>query len=224
MSLPTIDKIIRSRRKSISLIIEPDGRLVVRAPLRVSSHEIQSLVEGHADWIRARQKIALEVCQQSAPKKYVQGEQFWYLGSLYPLEILPPTCQVLRFDQCFYMGSNALPRAAEVFTHWYRQQARQVITERVNWYAKQHSFSFQKIRISSARTRWGSCSSRGALSFAWRLVMAPLPVIDYVVVHELSHLRYKNHSKKFWLQVGTILPEYKLQVSWLKANGHLLSL
>jgi hypothetical protein len=99
-----------------------------------------------------------------------------------------------------------------------------VFTERVEWYAEEYGFEVKKIRISSARTRWGSYSQTGTLSLTWRLVMAPLDVIDYVVVHELCHLREMNHSKAFWEQVEAILPDYKQRRKWLKDNEKLLVL
>ena len=122
------------------------------------------------------------------------------------------------------LSRDALPKAPLVFKNWYRQQAAKILAERSQWYASRHGFAYQKIRISSALTRWGSCSSKGTLSFTWRLVMAPIPVIDYVVVHELVHLQVKNHSKEFWGRVELIMPDYKQKIKWLKENGHLLRL
>jgi len=100
----------------------------------------------------------------------------------------------------------------------------QVITERVQWYAAKHGLEYKQVKITSARTRWGSCNSRGTLSFSWRLVMAPVPVIDYVVVHELAHTVEKNHSKKFWAKVQIIMPDYQNRIEWLDKNGHLFNL
>jgi hypothetical protein len=111
-----------------------------------------------------------------------------------------------------------------VFKAWYRQQASRVISERVTGYAAQNGFSYQRVNITGARTRWGSCSARGSLNFTWRLVMAPIRVIDYVVVHELVHLKHKNHSKAFWDEVKRLMPEYQQQIKWLYEHGHTLRL
>lgn len=124
----------------------------------------------------------------------------------------------------FQLARIALDKAPIVFERWYREQAHKVISERVQWYAAKHGYSWKQIKITSARRRWGSCSAGGRLSFAWRLVMAPMPVIDYVLVHELVHLQVKNHSKKFWGRVGVIMPDYKQKIEWLEKNGHLLNL
>jgi predicted metal-dependent hydrolase len=110
------------------------------------------------------------------------------------------------------------------FENWYKERAKALIPRRVSQLAAQYGFEYQRIRITSARTRWGSCSSRGTLSFTWRLVMAPEEMIDYVIVHELVHLHIHNHSKEFWTKVGLIMPGYKAKRLWLKKNGPLLTL
>ncbi len=222
--LIVIDQVIRTRRKTIALIVRRDGSLVVRAPLRTTDETIRLLVEKKAGWITSRQELARSSYRQLKPKKYLSGEEFWYLGTLYPLEIIDRLRPPLELDGSFRLSRSALPKAAAVFERWYRQQAFQVLSERAQAIASRHGFSYKRIRISSARTRWGSCSSRGTLSFTWRLVMAPLPVIDYVVVHELVHLQLKNHSREFWRRVGTLMPDYKQEMEWLEANGDLLSL
>jgi predicted metal-dependent hydrolase len=219
-----IDQIIRSRRKTIALIIQPDGRLVVRAPLRVSNEAIRQLVEKKADWIKTKQAQIKSSPPPPAPKKYTTGEEFWYLGQLYPLEIVKAPRPALTLNGKFTLAQASLPNAPEVFEGWYKRQAALVLAERVQWYAAQHGFRYSKVRITSARTRWGSCSPLGTLSFTWRLVMAPLPVIDYVVVHELVHLQIKNHSKQFWAKVGMLMPDYPQRRKWLKTNQSSLTL
>lgn len=203
-----IDRIIRSRRKTIALIVQPDGKLIVRAPLRASPAAIRSLVEQKAGWIITKQRLAKSTYSPLVPKRYVRGEGFWYLGSIYPLEIVNAAPPPLTLDGTFRLAKSALPKAQLIFERWYKQQALDILTQTVQRRASQNGFHYASIRITSARTRWGSCSPRGTLSFTWRLIMAPLPVIDYVVVHELVHLEVKNHSKKFWAKVKSLLPDY----------------
>ena len=107
---------------------------------------------------------------------------------------------------------------------WPKTPVRLVLSEHIAFLAKKNELSCQKFRISSARTRWGSCSSTGTLSFTWRLVQAPLEGFDYVIVHELVHTQIRNHSPGFWHRLAESMPEYKRYVSWLKKNGRLLSL
>ncbi len=219
-----IDQIIRTKRKSIALIVEPDGRLVVRVPMRISDADIQTLVKQKERWIREKQKQVKDQSIKSKPKVYMDGEEFLYLGKSYQLKIVADLNPALVLSRKFYLSRWALPKAEIVFTEWYREQARAVISERVKLYAARQGFRYRKIRITSARTRWGSCSSMGNLNFTWRLVMAPPDVIDYVVVHELAHLRVNNHSKEFWNQVERIMPGYKQRLKWLKDNGRKLTL
>ena len=221
MSIP-IDRLVRSRRKTVAILIEPDGRLTVRAPLRLSEPRIQAFVESHAAWI-AKTLARLQAAPPAPIHHYVDGETFLYLGQAYPLYLVPARHPVLAFDgAAFRLARSSLPKAQEAFVRWYKQQARVYLTERVIAIAGKHTFRYQKIRISSARTRWGSCSSRGTLSFTYRLVMAPAEVLDYVVLHELVHTQIGNHSKTFWNKVGELMPDYRRRLAWLKTNGKFL--
>lgn len=105
---------------------------------------------------------------------------------------------------------------AKAVKDWYRQQAKALVAERVEFYRKQLGEEVQTVRIKDVRSRWGSCSSKRNLNFNWRLVMAPLEAVDYVVVHELCHLKEMNHSPAFWKLVEEIMPDYQRQRDWLK--------
>ncbi|HEX2981507.1 MAG TPA: SprT family zinc-dependent metalloprotease [Anaerolineaceae bacterium] len=208
MSWMKIDQLIRSKRKTIALIVERDGRLVVRAPLRIAEARIQAVVEQKAEWIRRKQAEAREAPPVSPPR-YVPGEEFPYLGRRYRLEIVDGALQPLSLDGCFRLDRRALPRAERIFQEWYRARACEILTERVRVLAARHGLRPKQVRITSARTRWGSCSAQGSLAFTWRLVMAPPEAIDYVVIHELAHLRVRNHSKAFWAEVERMMPEWR---------------
>jgi predicted metal-dependent hydrolase len=221
MSIP-IDRLVRSRRRTVALVIERDGSLTVRAPLRMAEGRIRDFVESHAGWIvknQARVRAALP----AAPKQFVEGETFLFLGREYPLTIVPRQRPALTFDgTAFRLAKSALPRAEEAFIRWYKEQAAALLFERVRMLGEMYGFRHKKLRISSARTRWGSCSSLGTLSFTYRLVMAPPEVVDYVVLHELVHTQVRNHSKTFWNRLGALMPDYKTRLGWLKKNGKYL--
>jgi predicted metal-dependent hydrolase len=208
----------------VALIIQPDGKLTVRAPLRMSEIEILKFVRAHDAWIKKTQ--ARINSSPSLPiKNFLSGESFPYLGKEYPLFVVAHQRTALIFsDSKFQLSDLYFQRARQAFIDWYKTQARIDISKRVASLASLHKFNYFKIRISSARTRWGSCSSAGTLSFTWRLVMAPLEIIDYVVLHELVHTQIRNHSRKFWYKLGEVLPEYKTYLYWLKQNGKLLTL
>lgn len=105
---------------------------------------------------------------------------------------------------------------------WYRRQAEQILAEKTAFYAERLGVSFADIRIKDQRSRWGSCSSKKNLNFNWRIIMAPEPVCDYVVIHEVCHLLHMDHSREFWKEVEGLCPEYRQYKSWLKEKGGLL--
>jgi predicted metal-dependent hydrolase len=218
-----INKLIRAKRRTIALIIERDGSLTVRAPKRVTLQDIHGFITEKTDWIlRSREKIKAIVPIRK--KEYADGERFLFLGTEYELRLVPPQRPVLKFDGGFTLSTSARERGEQMFTQWYKAQALTVFIERVSHYATLHGFEPKQVKVNSAKTRWGSCSANGTINFTWRLVMAPLEVIDYVVLHELAHLKVKNHSPRFWALVESICPEYKLQRQWLRQNGERLSL
>jgi len=218
-----IDKLIRSKRRTIALIIERDGSFTVRAPMRAPHAAIETFVQQKTDWItRTREKM--KSVQPILGKQYIDGEKFLLLGSSFDLKLVGLQKHSLHFNSGFTLRSAAQTKGEQVFTRWYKERALEIISERVKQYSQQYNFTPKQVKISSAKTRWGSCSSSGTLNFTWRLVMAPLDVIDYVVVHELVHLRVKDHSSKFWKAVEAIYPEYKKQRKWLRENGERLNL
>ena len=115
-------------------------------------------------------------------------------------------------------------RRMQVMDNRYRNAAREYFTKRVEYYIKQTGGTYTRITIRDQKTRWGSRSSSGTLSFNYRLMYAPLKVLDYVVVHELCHITHMNHSKDFWNMVASILPDYKESRNWLKEHGRELNI
>jgi predicted metal-dependent hydrolase len=203
-----VDRIIHSKRRTIAVVIEHDGSVTVRAPLRISAKAIQDFVEKHAGWLEKKQAEMNSKVPEPI-KQYQPGENFLFLGREYSLDIVQGQHKKLILDDHFKLAASARENAELVFQNWYRKQALQIITERVKYFADQYQFHFARIRITSARTRWGSCSSKGTLSFSWRLILTPMETIDYVVIHELAHTVHQNHSKRFWALVEKIMPDYK---------------
>lgn len=218
-----ITQILRSRRKTIALVIQKDGTLIVRAPLKAPEKFIREFAEKNTQWILKKQ-AQMRAAVSLPPKQYTSGETFFYLGREFPLEIVQGQKAALVLDSHFKLAESALENAERVFEHWYREQARQILSERVRYFAGQHNLQFQGIRIGFARTRWGSCNSKGGLSFSWRLILTPMEVVDYVVVHELAHTLIHNHSPRFWKLVESILPNYKIHRKWLRTNGQKVML
>ncbi len=221
---PIIDRIIRSRRKTVALIVTPEGRLEVRAPLVLSRKQIETIVSDKSGWIKKQQERVLKSNGSDLRRPLADGVNLWFLGASCPLRLTAKEGARVSFSNGFSLPESALPRAAELLTAWYKARAREIITERVGHYADKFGLKVQSIRITSARTRWGSCNRDNALNFTWRLVMAPIEIIDYIVVHELAHIIEKNHSRAFWNQVEKMQPDYKSRRAWLKANGRRFDL
>ena len=219
-----IDQIIRTNRKSFSLEIKPDGRLIVRAPKSASDALVKSMVAKKADWIAKTQTRLAKQYPNLKEKTYHPGEQFWYLGEKYPLRLTERKRPLLDLNGEFLLYKGAQKRAKDIFIEWYREETRNITADLIQKYVRQYQFKFNQVHITSARTRWGSCSGKNNLNFTYRLSMAPLDVIDYVVVHELAHLKVRNHSKAFWTVVAEIKPDYHRNRKWLKQNGALLTL
>ncbi|MDZ4160099.1 MAG: YgjP-like metallopeptidase domain-containing protein, partial [Anaerolineaceae bacterium] len=157
MNPPRIDVLIRSPRKTISLIVEEDGKLVVRAPLRMTRKAIEEIVHQKVKWVLAKQVLARTRMDDRRPLEYRQGERFWFLGRQYALALVDSPAEPLRLNGMFYLDRTRLPRAGKIFEGWYLEQARQIIPQRVQLFASQIDHPVQIIRIKDARSRWGSC-------------------------------------------------------------------
>jgi len=221
MMIP-IDQLIRSKRKTISLVITSKGKLVVRAPLRLPKTHIEELVNRKVDWITRHQAQARQRVPTLSENRFTDGQLFWFLGQSYALQVIDRQQPALIFNNAFLLARPELPQAEKIFKAWYRKQAAQILNERSAILSDKFGLHYRAVKITSARTRWGSCSPKNVLSFPWRLVMAPLPVIDYVVLHELVHTVIRNHQKKFWEKVAVLSPSYKEYKQWLKSNSPTL--
>jgi len=212
-------KIIRSNRRTLTLSVASDATLVVKAPLFVSMGDIQSFINKHKDWIDKRTKKVEAVAQ----KQFSSGETYLYLG----------THHILQFGEYKNIqakgGKILFPkflqfRAKKELTNWYIQKAKDLITAQVKYYAPQMKAKYKTVSFADTKSRWGVCTHDNHLQFNWRLVMAPLLVINYVVVHELTHTIEKNHSFLFWNKVRYFNPTFKHQRNWLKTHGDILTI
>lgn len=216
-----------SKRKTISLQIMPDASITVKIPTIFPTRKIEEFLKLHEAWIRQKQEEIKKKYHIVFPKKFRTGEQFLYLGKAYPLTVADTVPKALLFESTpgkegFYLNTFNHASAETYFLNWYKKQALQLFTQRVANYASQVKVSYTSISLSSAHSKWGSCSHDNKLMFNWRLIMAPIEAIDSVIFHELGHILEKNHTKKFWRKVTIWYPEYEKQKEWLDKNGHTL--
>ena len=217
------DKIIRSRRKTLGLEITPGAEVILRVPEQARDSDIEKFLKKSVRWIQRHKEKVLRQIQETPKKQYEEGETFLYLGNEYPLRVRNKQSSALVLENTFVLSQTHEKEGRRIFTSWYKKEARKILGERARVYAVLDKKACTNIRITSARRRWGSCGN-GRLNFSWRLVMAPLEIIDYVVAHEVAHLTHKNHKKRFRAKVKGLYPNYKWAETWLKQNGHLLNI
>lgn len=220
---PIVSKFTRTNSNRITIKINNTGEVLLTAPKYASIYEINKLIEDKFDWISKKKVYILS--KQIPKKKFINGEKFLYLGKECELKIIPANKNAIQyFDNNFLLSENCIEYAEQYFIALYKNLAWNYLANKTVELAKKYNFNVTNIKINSAKTKWGSCSSKNGIIYSWNLIMAPSEVIDYVIVHELCHTIHKNHSKDFWELVSQITPKYKEYILFLKNNGHLFNI
>jgi len=214
----------RPGQRHINLRVRPDGLLRVTCNRRVPKRDIEVFLRESEAFIKKCLAAIHEQKKKYPPKRFVTDERHLYLGQRLPLKIIwswgPRIRMRAEMDHLEMIAPlKSTPVERQKALHKFLQkQARQVLPVRVAQFAEQMKLRPSSLAIRGQRTRWGSCSSAGRLNLNWKLMAVPPEVIDYVVIHELAHLRHMNHSPQFWDLVRTYFPTYKLAKKWLSAN------
>lgn len=215
-------KILYSERKKLTITVERDRSVVVRAPEGTPAEKIENLVEKKKFWIYQKTNHLQKYSENSAGTEFVSGASILYLGKTHRLQAVKEDFEGIKFDQDFIISKKNLSQAADLMHEWYLKQARQIITPKVEYYTKNLGVDYNSVLISELKFRWGSCTPKNNLNFNWRLVKAPMRVVEYIIVHELAHLIEPNHTADFWKIVKAQLPHYQKSKEWLKEFGELL--
>lgn len=218
-----------AKRKSVGLTVRDSQSLEVAAPAKMKLADVDAVVRERARWVRKKWAMFADLEQSRQEATFAPGERWPFRGASYPLQIVErasATPAAVALDEHLNVtisrqltGDAKREAVRAALWAWYRREAERWLRERVDHYSARYGFAPRAIKVKDVKSRWGSCSVKGNLNFNWRLVLAPPPVVDYVVVHELCHLRHPNHSKRFWNLVRSILPEYETQKAWLRAHG-----
>lgn len=212
----------KKRRKSVAILVTPLQEIIVRAPQRTSDRYIKDLIEKSRGWIQ--KKLAnLAVEQPQAKRVWKTGEIFSYLGNSYTLEVwsIPSkkaSCELMAetlFLKCLFPTEAV--NIKKTLERWYRKEAEILLKERTLHFTEIMGVVPREIIIKQQKNRWGSCDSHNIIRYNWKVIMAPADLIDYLVVHELAHIREKNHGKAFWEYVASILPDYQERRRRLKS-------
>jgi predicted metal-dependent hydrolase len=223
------------RKKTVAINIAPTAQVIVLAPDSLSREKIKRIVKKKARWIFEKQEFFKRLTELFPEKEFVSGEQILYLGRKYRLKIKEvhnecSSIPSLVGRRIFVTINKHLDTEEKkvviknALIKWYFSKSAEMIKQRIKRYCKQIDIIPSEIKIKDQKKRWGSCSNNGVLRFNWRIAMAPVSIIDYIVVHELCHLKVKNHSSDFWRLVSLILPDYEKRREWLKNNTPLFSL
>ena len=208
-------QITRAHRKTMSMNVLSDGTVQVKAPFFMPKFFINDFIKKHEDWIEERIKSTKKIARSG---KYSENDKFLFLGKEYVLSFGNyPKIEIKDGKLLFPIGLKF--RAKKELENFYLRQAKEVIKAQTIHYAQEMNTSFTSISFSDTKSKWGSCTHDNRLQFNWRLIMAPLLVLRYVVIHELAHTIEKNHSHSFWARVRAQNPSYKEQIKWLKING-----
>lgn len=214
--------LIRTNRRTLAIYIRDNGSVEVRAPKRMPVTEIEGFLNKKTRWITEHQQSVQNSRIKKQHFKLNNGTNLLLLGNEVPLRMDSGLSKSTSFflslkEPCFCGPVDlSLSERKREIGRAYKEYAELFIPDRVNKYSKQTGWIPDKVRVGSAKTRWGSCSEKGSLNFSWVLIMAPLETIDYVVIHELCHLSEFNHSESFWNLVAQYCPEYKRHQKELK--------
>lgn len=212
-------QIVRSNRKTLTLQILPDATILVKAPMKISLRVINQFLDKHQNWIDQRLKLVEK--RKVTKKQYIEGEEYWFLGEKYQLKFGNYTQIQVHGEHLLFPVALQF-RAKKELENWYIKQAKKIILIQLELYAGQMDAKYKSVTFSDTKSQWGRCTRDNRLQFCWRLVMAPILAINYVVVHELTHTTEKHHQRSFWSKVRFFNPSYRQQIKWLKENGKSL--
>jgi predicted metal-dependent hydrolase len=221
-------EVVRTRRKTADIVIERDGRVIMRAPEDIADPMIDGIIQEKSLWIYKNLAEWRDLNATRVLREYRNGEGFLYLGRNYRLLLVADQEMPLQLRNGRFclrrdlVDKLGIPAAKAAFQDYYTALGRGRITKRVQYFAPQVGVAVGKIDVRELGHRWASCAPNGNLAFHWKCIMAPPTIIDYIVVHELCHLHYFDHTDAFWNEVDKVISNYRERKEWLKRNGAAL--
>jgi predicted metal-dependent hydrolase len=214
--------LMRSRRKTASIYIERDGSVSVLVPEKLTDRQVENLLESKRKWIYRSLAEWQDLNAQKVHRDYVNGEGFRYLGRSYRLKLVPDLSEPLMLKDgyfCLRTKNGSVSEADAAFRAFYRDKGAVRIPPRIEYFKGKMGVEPKAIKVIDLKHRWASCTPGANLNFHWKCMMAPLTVLDYIIVHELAHLIHPNHSQAFWNEVDKVMPDFQDRKEWLRMNG-----
>lgn len=218
-------------RKTISISIEPPRNIAVMAPIGMNEDEIKEAVKSKGAWIVQKLFEFKNIESKKVNREFVNGESFMYLGRNYSLQIHinedlhnGNVVKLFRGKFHVYVNEKSDEIISKALEEWYREKTEEQILKRIKYYQKFFNKKPTSIKVKEQKKRWGSCTAKNELLFNWRCVMAKATSLDYIIVHEMCHMYYKNHSQEFWDLVASVMNDYEVRKEWLRDYGIRLNL
>ncbi|MCT4594696.1 MAG: M48 family metallopeptidase [Anaeromicrobium sp.] len=218
------------KRKKIKIHIDQGRRITVLAPKGTKEEHIIELVKSKTTLILEKLKSMEKETKDIVENKYEDGDKLLYLGKYYVMNVIRDNNiekNMIDFNNgqfTIILKEYDKDIIKKLIKRFYKKQCKKVILKRINHYDNYFHKKIRNIEIIESKNKWGSCNSNKKLDFNWRLIMAPIEIIDYVVVHEMCHLDHMNHLKSFWRLLGKIIPDYKRRSEWLQYYGNSLNI
>lgn len=219
-----------AERQTTDIVIERNGLITVRPPHRMTPEQVDDTVLSKRMWIYRNLAEWQELNATRVVREWVSGESFLYLGSSYRLQLMNEQDESLKLKDGRFCLLRSLVQeggaeaAQQAFLQFYEDKGLPRLRRRVAFFADKVGVSAGSVQIKDLGYRWASCLANGNLQFHWKCLMAPLTIIDYIVVHELCHQHHRDHSAAFWNEVDKILPDYQVRKEWLRVKGAALDL
>jgi predicted metal-dependent hydrolase len=216
-------EVVYSDRKTIRITVERDRTVTVRAPKQADDLAVSNAVESKRLWIWEKTRDPHKYPGSKLRKEYVTGETFLFLGQQYSLSLTGAQRGEVRIlgHQLVISAADRLA-GSSLIRSWYLRQAKEILPPRIVRFAATVGVEFNRVWVRDLKFRWGSCTPRGTLTFNWRILQAPMVVVNYLIVHELAHVLVPNHSKDFQNLVAVHAPNWERARLWLRQNGSRL--
>ncbi|MGG0591517.1 SprT family zinc-dependent metalloprotease [Priestia megaterium] len=222
-------------KKDVSIIVEWMEGIRLIAPKSINDKQIEEIIQKKAPAILQKLQDVNKITESPLPKEFISGEKFTYLGRNYRLKVYKEE-GLQKVKLTFARGrfiaivpdklddDKKRLQLIELLKAWYLEHGKVKIQSRLKLYCARMGVIPNDVQLKEQRMRWGTCTAEGNIYLNWRIIMSPISIIDYVLVHELAHLRYMNHSNDYWNFVRSILPDYEERKEWLRINGPTLTL
>ena len=222
------------RKKTMAITVGLDEGVKVRIPYRMATKKVYFLIKKKVPWVMKHLNAIKELNYAVVKHEFVSGESFVYLGRHFRLRVKriknteePEVVMNAGYLETKVNSALNKRKQADVVRSalitWYKQHALQKLSERVSIYVRKIGISRPIVVVRDQKKRWGSCNTNGTLRINWRIIMAPMSVVDYVIAHELCHLKYSNHSVRFWENLRTVIPDYQSRRYQLRSIGSMLT-